>query len=271
MDLLELIDDAAEMMPRERMVVVEEDVITVVGDVHADIEALRKIEREIEGLAVFLGDYADRGDYPVECYEKILELFLDGKALLLRGNHESTGVYPHQLPYQLGERLGEQGEEVYESLIRMWSRMPFSAIVEGEIWMAHGGVPTKQCRIGIETISRKEIEQPDEVTALEIMWNDPWEREECGENYNRGVMYFFGTKVTDMLLEELGVKVVIRAHEPKKVLRVEQKGRVVTIGSCAIPYYIDEFGLLKIDFSVDFSNGFDLVRKFGYNYSIYNV
>ncbi|MDI3496753.1 metallophosphoesterase family protein [Archaeoglobus sp.] len=268
MDLLELIDDAAAMMPKERMVVVEEDVITVVGDVHADIEALRKIEREIEGLAIFLGDYADRGDYPVECYEKVLRLFLEGKALLLRGNHESTGVYPHQLPYQLREKFGERGEEVYESLIRMWNKMPLSAIVEGEIWMAHGGVPTKQCRIHAEGISRKEIKQPDDITALEIMWNDPWEREECGENYNRGVMYFFGKKNSEMLLKELGVKVIIRAHEPQKVLKAEQDGRVVTIGSCALPYSISEFALLKIDFSRGFKNGVDLIRKFG---SIYNV
>ncbi len=248
MDLLELIDDATEIMPEERMVVVDAETITIVGDVHADIEALKIIEREIEGLAVFLGDYADRGDYPVECYEKILRLFLDGKALLLRGNHESTGVYPHQLPYQLREKFGEQGEEVYESLIKMWNKMPFSAIVEGRLWMAHGGVPTKQCRIHAEGISRREIEHPDDLTALEIMWNDPWERRECGENYNRGVMYFFGTEATDMLLEELGVKVVVRAHEPKKVLRAEQGGRVVTVGSCAFPYSISEFALLKLTF-----------------------
>ena len=271
MDLLELIDEATRIMPKEKMVVVETNVLTVIGDVHADIEALKIIEREIEGLAVFLGDYGDRGNHPVECYEKILKLFLDGKALILRGNHESTGVYPHQLPYQLRERFGDQGEEVYESLVRMWNRMPLSAIVEGELWMAHGGVPTKQCRIGKEGITREEIEQPDDQTALEIMWNDPWERKECGENYNRGVMYFFGTGATDMLLEELGIKAVVRAHEPKKVLRVEQNGRVVTVGSCAAPYFIDEFALLKIDFSLDFKDGFELVRKFGYVYSIYNV
>ena len=268
MDLLELIDEATTMMPKERMVVVEEGVITVIGDTHADLKALEIIEKEIEGLAVFLGDYADRGDYPAECYERILKLFLEGKALLLRGNHESTGVYPHQLPYQLREKFGERGEEIYESLVKMWKRMPISAIVEGKVWMAHGGVPTKQCRIDVEGITRKEIKHPDDLMALEIMWNDPWEREECGENYNRGVMYFFGTKASDILLEELGVRVVIRAHEPQKVLKVEQNGRVVTVGSCAEPYSISEFALLKIDFSHDFKSGFDLVRKFGYVYNV---
>uniref|UniRef100_A0A7C2S5Y2 Serine/threonine specific protein phosphatases domain-containing protein n=1 Tax=Archaeoglobus fulgidus TaxID=2234 RepID=A0A7C2S5Y2_ARCFL len=268
MDLLELIDEAISVMPNEKMVFIEESTVTVIGDIHADLEALKKIEKEIEGFAVFLGDYADRGEYPVECYEKVLRLFLDGKAMLLRGNHESTGVYPHQLPYQLREKFGSQAEEIYESLVEMWKKMPLSAIVEGEVWMAHGGVPTKQCRIESEGISRKEIKHPDELTALEIMWNDPWEKERCGENYNRGVMYFFGTSASDMLLEELGVKVVIRSHEPQKVLRVEQGGRVVTVGSCAEPYYLSEFAVLKIDLSQDFKNGFDLVRKFGYIYDV---
>lgn len=268
MDLLDLIDDATSMMPRERMVVIEESVVTVIGDIHADLKALEIIEKEIEGLAVFLGDYADRGDYPAECYEKVLKLFLDGKALLLRGNHEGTGVYPHQLPYQLEEKFGEGGEEIYESLVRMWKRMPLSAIVEGRMWMAHGGVPTKQCRIDVEGITRREIKHPDDLTALEIMWNDPWEKGECGENYNRGVMYFFGTKASDILLEELDVRVVIRSHEPQKVLKVEQGGRVVTVGSCAEPYLLSEFALLKIDLSYDFKNGFDLVRKFGYVYNV---
>ncbi|WP_456469689.1 metallophosphoesterase [Archaeoglobus sp.] len=271
MDLAELIDEARNQMPRERIVFIDEPKITVIGDVHADIDALRIIERNIDGIAVFLGDYADRGEYPVECYTKILKLFLDGKAILLRGNHESTGVYPHQLPHQLKEKLGEEGDEIYEALTKLWQKMPVSAIVEGELWLAHGGVPTKKCKIDSEGIAFSEISKPDDYTMLEIMWNDPWEREECGENYNRGVMYFYGKKASDILLSELNVKAIVRSHEPDKVLKVEQGGRVVTVGSCANPYFIDEFAILQIDFSKEFKDGWDIARKFGIRFSIYNV
>lgn len=271
MDLAELIDDAISLMPRERMVFLNEKKITVIGDVHADIETLKIIEKNIEGYAVFLGDYADRGDYPIECYTRILSLFINGKALLLRGNHESTGVYPHQLPYQLEEKLGDEGEEIYGMLVKLWQKMPISAIVEGEIWLAHGGVPTKKCKIDEEGLRFSEISKPDDYTALEIMWNDPWERRECGENYNRGVMYFYGKRASDVLLSELNVKTIIRSHEPTKVLRVEQDGRVVTVGSCATPYSIDEFAILQIDLTKDFRDGWDIARKFGIRFSIYNV
>ncbi len=271
MDLAELIDDAISLMPRERMVFLNEKKITVIGDLHADIETLKIIEKNIEGYAVFLGDYADRGDYPIECYTRILNLFVNGKALLLRGNHESTGVYPHQLPHQLEKKLGDDGKEIYEMLVKLWQKMPISAIVEGEIWLAHGGVPTKKCKIDEEGLRFSEISKPDDYTALEIMWNDPWERRECGENYNRGVMYFYGKNASDILLSELNVKVIIRSHEPDKVLKVEQDGRVVTVGSCANPYSIDEFAILQIDLTKDFRDGWDIANKFGIRFSIYNV
>lgn len=271
MHLAELIDEAIGLMPKERMVSLDEEKITVVGDTHADVEALELIEKNIQGYAVFLGDYADRGDYPVECYTRILKLFIDGKALLLRGNHESTEVYPHELPYQLQERYGDEGREIYGLLEKLWDRMPVSAIVEGELWLAHGGVPTKKCRIDKEGLRFSEISKPDDYTALEIMWNDPWERNECGENYNRGVMYFYGKKASDELLSELNVKVIIRSHEPMKVLKVEQDGRVVTVGSCSHPYSLDEFAILKIDLTKSFKDGWDIARKFGIRFSIYSI
>ncbi len=266
MDLLDLIDEAASLMPKEKMLILDEERITVVGDVHADLEALQIIERSIEGLAVFLGDYADRGERPVECYERILRMFVDGRAILLRGNHESTGVYPHQLPYQLREIFGT--DEVYEALVKLWNKMPVSALIEGEIWLAHGGVPTKKCRIDYEGIKFSEISKPDDYTMLEIMWNDPWEREECGENFRRGVMYFYGKRASEILLSELGVKAIVRSHEPQKVLRVEQDGMVVTVGSCANPYSITRFAVLQIDFSKGFRDGLDLAERFGRRFNL---
>ncbi len=268
MHLIEVIDDVISSMPKRKLVEIDEEKITVIGDLHADYDALRKILREIEGHAVFLGDYADRGDYPVEVYRDVFGLFLDGKATLLRGNHESTQVYPHDLPYKLEMRMGEDGRGVYEALNDLWEKMPVSAVAS-DIWLVHGGVPTKKCRVDYEGIELSEIKNPDAETALEMMWNDPWEMEQCGENYHRGVFYFFGKRATNYLLDALGVRVVIRSHEPYKVLKVEQGGMVVTVGSCAQPYGLSEFAVLKIDFGVGFRDGFDLARKFGVVFSAF--
>ncbi|MEM0350481.1 MAG: metallophosphoesterase family protein [Archaeoglobaceae archaeon] len=258
MDLLELIDRAKSMLDG-KMLELEENICTIVGDIHADLEAIEIIEKEIEGRAIFLGDYADRGDYPVEVYEKILKMFLDDKAYLLRGNHETEDVYPHDLPWQLS--VYEDGEEIYESLKDLWEKMPLSAILNGEIFLVHGGVPCGD-------VNRASLKNPDEEIALELMWNDPWEKDLCGENFKRGVMYFFGKKATKRLFENLGVRLVVRSHEPYKILKVEQDGMVVTLGSCANPYGLANFAIIKFDASKGFANGHDFVRKFGFEFSL---
>ncbi|MCS7119175.1 MAG: metallophosphoesterase family protein [Archaeoglobaceae archaeon] len=258
MDLLELIDRAKSLMDK-KMLEIEENLCTIIGDVHADLEALEIIEREIVGKAIFLGDYADRGDYPIEVYERILSMFLEGEAYLIRGNHETEEVYPHELPWQLN--YYENGEEIYKSLKNLWERMPLSAILNGEVFLVHGGVP---CRL----VKREILKNPDEGTALELMWNDPWEKEDCGNNFRRGLMFFFGKKATRRLFEDIGARLVVRSHEPYKILKVEQDGMLVTIGSCASPYGLTSFALLKVDSREKFRNGHDFVRKFGFEFNL---
>ncbi|MET1124880.1 MAG: metallophosphoesterase family protein [Archaeoglobaceae archaeon] len=260
MDLPELIDEAKALMPRKKVITIDERKLTVVGDLHGDYAALKRILSEAEGTIVFLGDYADRGDEPVDVYREVLKLFVDGRAIMLRGNHESSEVYPHDLPFRLEEEgLGE----VYEALKDLWEKMPVAAFAN-DIWLAHGGIPTKRCRIELDGITLKEVMNPSPEMQLEIMWNDPWEREGCGENYNRGIFYFFGKRASSIFLEEVGCRLIVRSHEPYKVLRVEQDGKVVTVGSCAEPYGLAEFAFLKIDFDVNYRDGYDVVRLFGH-------
>ena len=136
MDLKELIDEAIGLMPRERMVVVDESVFTIVGDLHADLETFNIIKKKFEGRVIFLGDYADRGMYPAEVYSEVLKMFIEDRAIVLRGNHESREVFPHDLPYYLEISLGEDASEVYNLCLlytspsprdRQKSRMPSSA------------------------------------------------------------------------------------------------------------------------------------------------
>lgn len=258
MDILELIDDAKILM-KDKFVELNESECTIIGDIHADLEALDLIEERIVGKAIFLGDYADRGDEPLEVYERILKMFVEDKAVLLKGNHETEDVYPHELPWQLNSY--EDGEEIYRSLVELWDRMPYSAILNDEIWLAHGGVP---CRSDLS-----KIRNPDVDLALEILWNDPWEREECGENFKRGIMFFFGKKATRNLFEKIGVRLVVRSHEPYKVLKVEQGGMVVTLGSCANPYGLANFAILRVDSEKKWKNGYDFVEKFGVGLSLF--
>jgi Diadenosine tetraphosphatase and related serine/threonine protein phosphatases len=60
-----------------------------VGDLHGDNKTLQLLLKEWEGPYLFLGDYIDRGDEGLEVVTEVFRLFVERKALPLRGNHES--------------------------------------------------------------------------------------------------------------------------------------------------------------------------------------
>ena len=260
-DFLEEIDRAISKLSGKKFVRINFKKAAVIGDTHGDLPALKSIlelTKKVDGM-IFLGDYGDRGDYGVSSYYEILKLFNERDVILLRGNHESDAVIPHELPEQLVSYFGS--EEPLNRLRKLWDRLPISAGSD-EYWFVHGGVPTggKDYR---EDFSEKDLLNPSDEDAVEMLWNDPWEKEENGHNYSRGVMYFFGKRTTRAFLENLGFKVIIRSHQPDKVLLDEQDGMVVTVGSCMQPYGLSKAAFLRIDFTQPVKNGTEVVKRFG--------
>jgi len=248
--MLELIDEAIKLGGK-RIVEIDAEKYTIVGDLHADYKALKKILKEREGLTVFLGDYGDRGDDPLNVYRAVLEGYVEGDFILLRGNHESRDVFPHDLPEKLDG-------EIYAKLNEFWETLPVCAIINNEVFAVHGGIYTKSCRISEENVSLRDLKTED--AKIELMWNDPWEDDRCVPNFRRGVGYIFGKSATERFLDNLDLKIVVRSHEPYKVLKAEQDGLLVTVGSTTV--YGTDFAIIKV--SGRFSDGFDLIRKFGY-------
>ncbi len=260
-DFLEEIDKAVSRLPGKKFINIDFKNAVVVGDTHGDLHSLKAIIKGIskEGI-IFLGDYGDRGYYGVPTYYEILRLFNEREdVVLLRGNHESDAVIPHELPEQF--RTYFDGEEPLKRLRDFWEKLPISAGNE-DYWFVHGGVPTGGKKYRTD-FSEKDILKPLDEDVVEMLWNDPWEREENGHNYMRGVMYFFGKRTTKAFLKNLGFKVIIRSHQPNKVLMAEQDGMVVTVGSCIQPYGLSQAAFLRIDLTERIKNGHDVVKKFG--------
>jgi predicted MPP superfamily phosphohydrolase len=233
----------------------------VIGDIHADLKSLSYILNRIKDGAIFLGDYADRGDEPVESYYQILKKFNENQnVILLRGNHESDAVVPHELPSQIKEYYGSN--EVHRRLNKLWEKLPVSAIAKEKYWFIHAGIPTKG-REDPPEFKKEDFLNPSDEMVIEMLWNDPWEKDENGENFKRGVMYFFGKRTTKAFLNEVGVEVIVRSHQPYKVLKVEQDGMVLTVGSCMKPYGLNKAAFLEIDFNEEIKSGYEVVKRFG--------
>lgn len=218
--------------------------LMVVGDIHGDLESLLWILKDsglLEDMeerrkkVLFLGDYGDRGSKSVEVYVALLRLKMafPSAVILLRGNHEGPRdlpVVPHDLPYQLRSKFGDQGAHIYEELRGFFERLHHAAVVDGRYFFLHGGVPTLVK--SIDDIVQANLTHPLTTHLEEMLWNDPMEDMKGTAPSPRGLGRLFGEDVTDHFLRLMNVKTLIRAHEPcPNGVSVTHQGMILTVFS----------------------------------------
>lgn len=218
------------------------DRLVVVGDLHGDYESLTTILSRIdlgEALLIFLGDYIDRGDKsPHVVYEFLnIKLRNPSSVLLLMGNHEGPPelpVYPHDFPLHLLLLYGPSWRRIYYSIMDCLNQFYACSILEGSLFMVHGGVPTRSVTLNSLANAHQDMELLEE-----LLWNDPMPSK--GVNASpRGAGFLFGPDVTEKFLESVGVKVVIRSHEPcEEGYEVHHNGKLMTIFSRKGPPYFN--------------------------------
>lgn len=159
----------------------------VLGDIHGNLTDLRTYERSLWPKApssltnnyLFLGDYVDRGEHSIECvlYLFCMKLIAPNKFFMLRGNHEVATIQrQYTFEKECEEKFGPIGKQLWKNFNRVFDLMPIAAIVDDQIFCAHGGIPKT---IGdIKTLAA-EIPSPLDnpefqcPSAWEILWNDP--------------------------------------------------------------------------------------------------
>ncbi len=262
-----------EFATRGRKHLVKEHISTPMiffGDIHGDIytliELMTKLNvvEQLNGSSlkmVFLGDYIDRGPHQLLTlvFLSILKCEWRNSILLLRGNHEpirGLEPYPHDFPQELVERFSvHSGMELYYSFLEMFEAIPLLLYIPGSILAFHGGPPLSR----IERYT-----EPDDILNVryredfeDILWSDPTEDiEGIAYNVYRGAGKVWGWRISERIIERLGVKVMIRGHEPCNGFKINHRGLVITLFSMK-GYYGNEFAAaLKVphDSSSWFSN-----------------
>ena len=229
--------------------------LVIIGDVHGDLRALKSILRKIKidkfvlnhnNKIIFLGDYVDRGLGSVEVLHTIcsLKIRYPHSVVLMRGNHEAPIEFPissHDLPKRMAERFGRRiGAEIYQTkVMKLFQLLYLITIVEGELFLVHGGVPTDLRDVvkKFNDISANEKGLIDEIME-EILWNDPRTLPEGKEweNSRRGLGKHFSLDVTKKWLSISNTKVIVRGHEPCNGFKLDHDGRVLTLFSCNQAY-----------------------------------
>jgi hypothetical protein len=225
------------------------DKLAIVGDIHGDVNSLLYILQDIgfqEFLAspnnklVFLGDYIDRGSNSIEvlfilCY---LKRKYPNSVILLCGNHEAMERFhcsAYTFPHELESQFGDTGTTLYDRVLLLFRLLPKVVIVENQLLLVHGGVPTSITG----SIFRDAVIAEDGGTVEELLWNDPrsdipndmdWvkSRREFGKH--------FGKNISKRHIMETGTKAIVRGHEPCFGFRIDHENTVLTVFSTKESY-----------------------------------
>ena len=214
--------------------------IAVVGDMHGDYYTLSSLQETIDpskdGI-IFLGDYADRGLKGVEVIDTIDSLVkkYPRSVIALKGNHEDYSddgkpiFHPCDLIYEAEEKEGNWQRYFEEKLKPFIDNLYLAAIMRDEVLFVHGGVSSK-------ISSLDDLRYPTREIEIDVLWSDPFE--EQGEHSSmRGAGVEFGKDVTSDVCESLGIKRIVRSHEPIKAIDgpyYEHDKKVITMSSSSV-------------------------------------
>ena len=214
--------------------------LIIIGDIHGDYARFINAQRLFDpsqDYMIFLGDYADRGDRGIEVIEALHRLIKNypSRVIALKGNHEDythEGVplfTPCNLIYEAEQKRGGWGTYFKREIKPLISRLYLAILIPSEILFVHGGVSRR-----IESI--EDLKHPSKLIEKDVLWSDPYEG--GGEYPNRrGVGVTFGKDVSKEFCIKIGVKRIIRSHQPRKTQEgafIEHDGRIVTISSTRV-------------------------------------
>jgi protein phosphatase len=246
----------------------------IIGDLHGDLESLiqilkesnflQKMSQNSDAVLIFLGDYGDRGEYSKETYYTVLKLKLlfPEQVVLMRGNHEGPEdllASPHDLPIEFQMKFGEKWASAYHKIRELFACLYNAVLVEERYLIIHGGLPLKAKTI--EDLAYAHITHPKQSFLEEMLWSDPNEmvKDSCASP--RGAGKLFGENVTNEVLGQFNVKILVRGHEPcMEGFKINHKGKILTLFSRKGPPYFNDYGAyLKIDLSEKFEDAEQLI------------
>ncbi|KAH9424982.1 hypothetical protein DERP_009206 [Dermatophagoides pteronyssinus] len=237
--------EVAKILEREDRVLRIKDPCYVIGDIHGNLEDLLTMEQclwksfpLLTANYLFLGDYVDRGRWGFECfyYLLIVKYLCPNRIFLLRGNHEIECIqikysFHKELLKKYGQNMGQQ---FFEIINEVFSRLPFAAVVNDSIYCAHGGLPCSEQNLTVLNREMPKIirDPENEATPVwELVWSDPLEFAKFGEqaellglspgfmngfflpNIKRGTSFFFNEYAVIKFFKENNLNFMIRAHE----------------------------------------------------------
>ncbi|OQR85626.1 hypothetical protein ACHHYP_11630 [Achlya hypogyna] len=272
-DLLALAQQAATIFENEARCVALESPVYVFGDIHGNLADLKFFSENLwrlgmgltAGSFLFLGDYVDRGLSSLECVAYLFaqKIMHPNKVVLLRGNHETRAVNGWEEHYGIGSFLAQckkrfgndEGCIVWHQINSAFDRMPVAAVIDDDIFCAHGGIPRPiDADRQVDSIQNIPHFAPFDVLgkgaaldkslllqmAEDLMWADPVAQEQeafldkngFGKSVRGGSAVCFGSVAIEDFLGRHNFSYIVRAHEAcTQGVAISKAARVLTVFS----------------------------------------
>jgi len=228
----------------------------VIGDLHGDLESLisilqtsgftRKLTASKDTTVIFLGDYGDRGAHSAEVYYTVLQLMLafPEQVVLLRGNHEGPDdlmASPHDLPMQFQAKFKENWAIAYSKVRELFAYLYNAVLVDERYLLIHGGLSPEITTA--QDLAHAHLTHPEKEFLEDLLWSDPNDMVKTALYSPRGAGKLFGKSVTEKVLRNLNVKILIRGHEQcQEGFKLNHDGKVLTLFSRKGSPYFNAYG-----------------------------
>jgi len=237
--ILKLIEEARGFVSREDTMVELTAPVKVFGDIHGQMEDLRRLFKAFGSpnhktgdvgvfKYIFVGDFVDRGQSSLEviCLLMALKCRYWGRVYLIRGNHEDRMINGHYGFYQeCKERLGDAGGDlVWKACNDFFMWLPLAARINKKVLVVHGGIGRIRSIQQIARIKRpidpdhsQKSTDENQHALLDLLWSDPSESEEDkgirGNTSRGGTSVVFGPDVVKEFCKNNDIELIIRAHQ----------------------------------------------------------
>ena len=216
-DIKLICEKSKEIFSSEKNVLQISSPIILCGDVHGQFHDLLELFKlggyPPETNYLFIGDYVDRGHDSIETFIYLLCLKLQNpsRIYLTRGNHECREI---SLTYGLyDEVLNKYGDiEVWHILTDLFNYLPLAALIEGQMFCAHGGLSPEISKVDeIQALNRFQ-DIPAQGAITDLVWSDPDDRPGWSTS-PRGTGFTFGIDVSLQFNHANNLTLIARAHQ----------------------------------------------------------
>lgn len=229
--------------------------IAVIGDLHGDAESTKHIFQKVllnktfmeSGMAVFLGDYVDRGQHGINVLTSILaaKVVYGDRVIIIRGNHEFENL--NRRYGFLDEVSRAYGHAFYhKTIVPFFKLLPVAYVTSvtshttlaNRILFVHGGLPRNATLDTLILRSKVDIPSSNDITdqrythslenclpedaVQDILWSDPSQTVHGKDTLNdytknpRGAGILYSSEFYRKFATENRVLAMFRGHQVVK-------------------------------------------------------